>query len=245
MEDVIRQKELLMSGKTSFKIEVPYQLIETGEKNIEKPLIIYLHGYGENLTKCRKVFTDCLEFSAYHLFIEGPYPIYDNKNVKRVEDWGRAWYLYDGRQSQFIKSLELTSEFIQEIVDRLSELIHIKRTCMIGYSMGGYLAGFFAMTRIRHVQDLIVIGCRIKTEILDPEKTDWDEFNNLRILAVHGDNDSVVSPEFQHKEIEFLKSKNIDASIKMTKNNHKMDQKSIRAITNWLTEKRYKKIFNG
>lgn len=241
MNDNKLLRDVLLSGKTSFKIEVPYQLIETGGKNTEKPLIIYLHGYGENLKNCQKVFSDCLEFCAFHLFIEGPYPIQDKKGEKSVEDWGRSWYLYDGSQTQFIKSMELTSEFIQEIVDKFSELLSFKRTCMIGYSMGGYLAGYFALTRTKHLQDLIVIGCRIKTEILDPEQTHWDQFRDLRILALHGKNDSIVLPQPQEKEIKFLKSKNIDATFRTTKNDHKINQDSIREISNWLSEKNYKK----
>lgn len=231
-------REVLLSGKTSFKIEVPYQLIETGKRNAEKPLIIYLHGYGENLKKAKKNFSDCLDFGAYHLFIEGPYPIQDKDRDKRVDEWGRSWYLYDGRQGQFIKSLELTSEFIQEIVDRLAELISVNRTCMIGYSMGGYLAGYFALTRTRHVQDLIVLGCRIKSEILDSEHTDWNEYNHLNILAIHGKNDSVVSPDPQIKEIDFLRSNNINASIKITNSSHKMDMEAIHEIKCWLAGKK-------
>ena len=239
MSDTILNSDVLLSGKTSFKIEVPYLLIETGEKNRKKPLIIYLHGYGENLKKSRKIFSECLKFSAYHLFIEGPYPIMDKNGNRHVEDWGRSWYLFDGRQSQFIKSMELASEFIQEIIDRLAELISFNRTCMIGYSMGGYLAGYFALTRTRHLQDLIAVGCRIKTEILDPESTNWDEYRHLRVLAIHGKNDSVVSPDPQKKEIEFLKSKKIDATLKLTESHHKMNEASITEIKKWLSRNGY------
>src|SRR6056297_111559 len=239
MNNKILNRDVLLSGKTSFKIEVPYLLVETGKKNSKKPLIIYLHGYGENLKISREIFSECLKFSAYHLFIEGPYPIMENNGNKRVEDWGRSWYLFDGRQAQFIKSMELASEFIQEIVDRLAELITFNRTCMIGYSMGGYLAGYFALTRTRHLQDLVAIGCRIKTEILDSERTDWGQYQHLRVLAIHGINDSIVSPEPQKKEIEFLKSKNINASLKLTESHHKMNETSISEIIKWLSENGY------
>ena len=239
MSDKKLRKDVLMSGKTSFKIEVPYQLIESGKKDSKKPLIIYLHGYGENLKKSRESFSECLEFSAFHLFIEGPYPIMEKKSNIRVEDWGRSWYLFDGRQAQFIKSMEVSSEFIQEIIDKLKELISFNRTCMIGYSMGGYLAGYFALTRTSHVQDLIVIGCRIKTEILDFEQTDWDQYRHLRIHAIHGKNDSMVLPEPQQNEIEFLKSKNIDATIKITDSQHKIDNASISEINHWLSQSGY------
>ena len=51
MNDKILNRDVLLSGKTSFKIEVPYLLVETGKKNSKKPLIIYLHGYGEEVIK--------------------------------------------------------------------------------------------------------------------------------------------------------------------------------------------------
>jgi predicted esterase len=239
MNSIKLSSDVLLSGKTSFKIEVPYLLIETGEKSGEKPLIIYLHGYGGNLKKSRKVFSDCLNISAFHLFIEGPYPILESKGNKPVEDWGRSWYLFDGRQAQFIKSMELASEFIQEIIDRLAELISYNRTCMIGYSMGGYLAGYFGLTRTRHVQDLITIGCRIKTEILDEERTDWDQYKNLRVLAIHGKNDTTVLPDPQIKEIEFLQSKNINATIKLTDGNHKINKTAIHETKGWLIKNGY------
>jgi len=36
--------EAIITGNAKFQIDVPYRVIETGEKSINKPLIIYLHG---------------------------------------------------------------------------------------------------------------------------------------------------------------------------------------------------------
>ncbi|MEX2411884.1 MAG: hypothetical protein WD607_11060, partial [Candidatus Paceibacterota bacterium] len=114
-----KERDLLASGKRSFKIEVPYQLIESGKKGEKKPLILYLHGYGENIKTFQEKCGRFLDINAYHLFIQGPYPIYDQSRKKTVSNWGRSWYLYDGNRKQFIKSLEITSEFIQEVIDNL------------------------------------------------------------------------------------------------------------------------------
>lgn len=38
-------RDVLVSGKESFKIEVPFKITETGRKGVKKPLIVFLHGF--------------------------------------------------------------------------------------------------------------------------------------------------------------------------------------------------------
>jgi predicted esterase len=226
------RRDVLISGKTSFKIEVPYKLIETGIKEKKKPLIIYFHGFGENIETFQKTCSGCLEIEAYHLFIQGPYPIYDKSRKKNVSDWGRAWYLYDGNRGQFIKSLELASEFIQEIVDKLLEVINVSRICVLGYSMGGYLAGYFALTRWKHVNECIVVGGRIKTEVLHEK---WDNVKHINVLALHGKNDDSVKYEPQQKEVDLLKKKDLHAELILLDESHSFSKPFVDKIKEWLT----------
>ncbi len=191
-------QEVLISGKTSFKIEVPYKLYETGGKK-KKPLIVYLHGYKQNIDGFENLVKELLEIEAYHLFIQAPYPIYDETRKRKVEEWGRSWYLYDGEQQQFVKSMELSSEFIQEIIDGLLPNIDVNRICLFGYSMGGYLAGYFMLSRWKHVNEAIIIGARIKTEVFEGR---LEEAKHIRVLALHGNKDENVLPMPQMKEIE-------------------------------------------
>lgn len=230
------QRDVLVSGKTSFKIEVPYKLIEVGEKGNEKPLIVYLHGFGENIKTFSTVCEPFLGLEAYHLFIQGPYPLYDRSRQKNVSDWGRAWYLYDGNRGQFIKSLELASEFIQEIIDKLLNVISVNRLCVIGYSMGGYLAGYFGLTRWKHVNDLVVAGARIKTEVLHDN---WENVKHLNVLAIHGKKDTSVKFEPQQDEIEKLKKKGLHAQLKLLPENHSFTEAFVQEIINWLKESGY------
>jgi len=228
--------DVLVSGKTSFKIEVPYKLIEVGEKNKPKPLLVYFHGFGENIKEFEKKCETFVTIDAYHLYIEGPYPIYDRKKSKNVSDWGRAWYLYDGNRGQFIKSLEITSEFIQEIIDRLLKSIQPSRIGVVGYSMGGYLAGYFALTRWKHVNELIVCGARIKTEILNKN---WSTIEHLQILALHGKKDDKVDYKSQQKEIEKLKKSGVRAELVLLDENHDFSAVYINEIYDWLKKVGY------
>lgn len=223
-------QDVLISGKTSFKIEVPYKLIETGKKG-KKPLIVYLHGYNQTLAYFEEKAERMLNLNAYHLFIQGPYPIYDETREKKVPEWGRAWYLYDGDQGQFIKSMEVTSEFIQEIIDGLLEVIQINRICLFGYSMGGYLAGYFAFSRWKHVNDLIVIGGRIKTEAFEGKR---EQANHMHILALHGKNDTSVYPDPQKKCIQLLREEGFQAEFKLIDESHALSSAYFKHSIIWL-----------
>lgn len=229
-------QNVLMSGKSSFKIEVPHQLIESGAKRSKKPLLIYLHGYGQNIEDFQKQCELLLDIEAYHLFIQGPYPIYDRTGKKNVSEWGRAWYLYDGNRGQFIKSLEVTSEFIQEIVDRLINVIDVSRIGIVGYSMGGYLAGYFALTRWKHINDLAVCGARIKTEVLNGH---WEKIKHLNIVAIHGEQDQSVHFTPQQEEIDRLKSQDINAEMVLLKEKHIFSEEYVKSLNEWLKKMGY------
>jgi predicted esterase len=228
---------VLISGKTSFKVEVPYKLIETGERG-EKPILVYLHGRGQNLETFEKAMAPFLKFNAYHLYIQGPYA--DTQMTAHREKWGYMWYLYNGKQGSFIKSLEYTAEFIQEIIDHVRQFIKVNRLCIIGYSMGGYQAGYFGMTRWKHTNDMIVMGGRIKTEVLT--QTRINSMKHQQILAIHGAKDDVVLPEPQNEAINFLKAKGINAELRLINEAHRLNSKYIRTATDWLLEKGYERI---
>ncbi len=223
-------QEVLISGKTSFKIEVPYKLIETGEKGA-KPLIVYLHGFSQNIDGFEKIINSLTELNGYHLLIQAPYPIYDKTRTKKVKDWGRSWYLYDGEQPQFVKSLELASEFIQDIIDGLLPNIDVSRLCLFGYSMGGYLAGYFMLSRWKHVNEAIIIGARIKTEVFTDR---LDDAKHINVLALHGTEDKSVFPEPQRNEIERLKKAGFHAEFKLLEAQHKLSQSFIDESKIWL-----------
>jgi predicted esterase len=232
-----KKHKILASGKVPFRLEVPYTLIETGKKDAKKPLILYLHGFKDNIQLFREKCSLLLEkIEAFHLFIQGPYPLYESRDNKKVEDWGAAWYLYDGDQDYFSKSLEKTSEFIDEMMHKLEDTFTYHRICLIGYSMGGYLAGYYALTRPESVDDLIVTGARIKTEVLTEK---WERISHLNILALHGRRDKLVDYKPQRNEIKRLAEKGINADFNLIDQKHIFNDEFVTLICKWLQEKNY------
>jgi predicted esterase len=225
--------DVLISGKTSFKVEVPYKLVETGPKG-EKPLIVYLHGKGQNIPLFERQVKSMMQINAYHLFIQGPYA--DFELTKSKEKWGYSWYLYNGRQGSFVKSLEYTAEFIQEIIDHIIKFIKVSRLCVVGYSMGGYMAGYFGTSRWKHTNELIVINGRIKTELL---ATKWPNLKHQKVLAIHGLKDEIVSPDSQKEHIQKMVANGVDAEFLGVNESHKLSAAMIKKATDWLLKHGY------
>lgn len=223
------------SGNVSFKIDRSYELIESGRKDHPKPLIVYLHGYRQALKDFREQCQGFLQAEAFHLFIQAPYPVYDKSGNKPVEQWGSAWYLYDGNQEQFISSLEKTSQFLIEIIKKKNRVYNCNRITVFGYSMGGYLAGYLALTHPELIHDLIVYGCRLKTEIV----SDYHSHHHQRILAVHGERDKYVDSMAQKKEIEYLREQQLDAAFISVQETHAFSSKIVSYILPWLADKDY------
>jgi predicted esterase len=228
-------QDILFSGNATFNIEVPYKLIESGESE-EKPLIIYLHGFNQNIEQFQELVSGLSSLEAYHLFIQGPYPIYDRKREKKVEDWGRSWYLYDGEQKQFVKSLDLGSEFVAQVTNNMLKHITVSRISLFGYSMGGYLAGYFALSRPQFIDDLIVIGGRIKTEVFEERRQDY---NHLNVLALHGRQDTSVESSPQEKSCQQLSQWGANVTFKVLDASHALSGSFLHETKQWLQSNGY------
>ncbi|WP_157470646.1 alpha/beta hydrolase [Gracilimonas tropica] len=220
-----------ISGEASFEIGVPFKLKEIGSRKVEKPLIIYLHGYNQNIRYFEKKMKPMMDLEAYHLFIQGPYPVYDSSRQKEFSKWGRAWYVYDGSQSLFLESLEKASSFLEKVIDQVRAEADVSRVCVFGYSMGGYLAGYFALSRSTMADEVIVAGGRIKIEVFDGKR---DQAKHLNVLAVHGKNDTSVYPDPQRECIEVLASEGFNASFKLVNERHELTDAYLIESKKWL-----------
>ncbi|MEO1022940.1 MAG: hypothetical protein AAFW89_10395 [Bacteroidota bacterium] len=234
----IKMAEVILSGKTSFKIEVPYTVIESGEPG-PKPLILYLHGFRQNMELFQRLTKPMLNLRAYHVYIQGPYPVYEPPGNRNVSKWGRGWYLYDGKSGQFTKSLEITSAFIQEVVDRILGVLDVERFGVFGYSMGGYLGGYFALSRWKHVHEAIIIGGRIKTEVFENR---LEQARHIQFLALHGDKDTSVYPGPQKEHIGVLNDHGFDATFKTLDAEHALTAPFIDESMAWLRSIGYHEV---
>lgn len=228
--------KIIDADEVTFNLDVSYKLFESGIDE-PKPLIIYLHGYKQNTAYFKKKCTDLLSLNAYHLFIQGPYPIYDENHKRRVNQWGRAWYLYDGNQEQFVKSMGKSSKFIESVLEEIKSKANFNRISLIGYSMGGYLAGYFALSRPQLINDLVIIGGRIKTELFSDQV-----YPNLNVLALHGAYDQSVSNQRAQESCKELSIMQAQVTYKQLDGGHKLKSVYLDTAKQWLKSIGYKDL---
>jgi predicted esterase len=228
---------VLNSGKTTFKLEVPFRLYEQGEPG-PKPLIVYLHGFGQDIKVFEQQTKALHHIKAYHLYIQGPYA--DNRAIDREDKRGFGWYLYSGKQGSFEKSLEYSSEFIQGVIDSIIPFIKVTRCAIIGYSMGAYQAGYFGFTRWKHTNELVMIGGRLKVEFF--KERNWEKRKHLNILALHGSKDEIVNGHDQKESIETARKKGLNASYVEINSGHKLTPSYLSKISQWLITNGYETV---
>ncbi len=219
-----------------FTTHLPYKLVETGDEG-EKSLIIYLHGYKQNIKLFEDKVSNLFSLEAHHLLLQGLYPINDENRKRKVKDWGRAWYLYDGVQQQFYESMEKSSVFIQRAIEKVQSEISISSLTIFGYSMGGYLAGYFALSRPEIVDNLIVIGGRIKTEWF----TD-NSYESLNVLALYGTEDTAVVLDDVKKSCKDLEKMGASVAFKTLKQKHPLNDEYIELARSWMLENNFKEV---
>lgn len=233
--------ETVMSARHAFRSEIAYHVVDSAPSSQEKkPLILYLHGFGQNRTRFEALCRPLLQLDAYHVHVDGLYPVYERSHPREVSEWGRAWYLYDGSKERLRSSLEVASEFLQELVEPLFRLLSPSGMCVNGYSMGGYLAGYFALTRWKHVTELTASGCRILHEVVGADG--WASRAHLNILALHGEEDAVVLPGPQQESIGVLRSNGLNASMRLLPGGHAYSQEHALASADWLSGLGYKRV---
>lgn len=208
--------ELLQSGKTTFKLEVPFRLYEQGEPG-PKPLMIYLHDYDQDIVRFEQQMSPLLALTGYHLFIQAPYAdhrIIPSREHSSVEQRGYAWYLDHGHRGSLEKSLEYSSEFIQGVVDARLPYLKVTRCAVIGFEMGATQAGYFGFTRWKHTNELIMIGGRFYQEWF--EERDWSKRASIHLYSCLPDHPTQYA---QPQEIALLKARESGLNVVIEKIN--------------------------
>jgi len=89
------------------------------------------------------------------------------------------------------------------------------------------------------VNDLAVVGARIKTEVLNDS---WKNIQHMNIAAFHGKNDDKVHAEPQSKEIEMLIEKGVKAELNLLNENHSFNEVYLNQIFKWFKRIGYEEV---
>lgn len=170
--------ELLLSGKATFPLEVPYRLFQVGDSGVD-PLFVYLHENGSNLTETEEKIKPLFSLDGYHLIIQAPYP----EITGTPEGRGYHW-IPDYEDNQTITAArEYVSEFLQEVIDGLLPHISAQRLVLTGWEKSRHQTSYFCSTRPHYINELILFGGSVDRSWLTENN---ERYRHMRMLGLSG-----------------------------------------------------------
>lgn len=178
--------EVLLSGKSSFPIEVPYRLFRSGDAE-KHPIFVYIHENGMNLSGLEDKTKPLRSLAGYHLLIQAPYPELSAKAGKR----GYHWIPQYEDEKSITAAREHVSEFLQEVIDGLLPYIDGSRLVLIGWEGSRHQVSYFCATRAHYVNELVLFGGSVNRNWMDEGS---NKYRHLRVLGLSG-KDAEITPE--------------------------------------------------
>lgn len=171
-------QEVLISGKSSFKLEVPYRLIQSGGRE-KQPLYLYFHENGMDLERLEEQTRIMHKLPGYHLLLQAPYP--DVR--KKVGTRGFYWIpQYDDKQV-ITAAREHVSEFLQEVIDGVLPHIEVSRLVLVGWKGSRSQVSYFCATRPHYVNEVIMLGTTMNHDWMDKDRK---RYQHIRVLGLSG-----------------------------------------------------------
>lgn len=162
-------------------------------------VVVALHGMGQSAAHFRRDADPLVPTGATLILPQGPYPFELRSKDTTKHDpprQGNAWYVWTGDSDAFVRSLADVASWLLGVIDAeiAREGLDARRVALVGFSQGGYLAGFVGVRNAARFRALVVASGRMKDEIL-ADAAPAAGATGLRVLDVHGAQDEAVRPE--------------------------------------------------
>lgn len=182
----MKTDEILLSGKASFNLEVPYRLFHS-QQTEKEPLFVYLHENGLNLTELEKITQPLRHLSGYHLLIQAPYP-----DINTDKKPGKFYWIPKYQDEQTITATrEHVSEFLQEVIDNLIPHINVSRLVLVGWEGSRGQVSYFCGTRPHYINELVLFSGSVDRSWMEQ---DSNRYRHLRVLGLSG-KDAIISDD--------------------------------------------------
>lgn len=222
-------------SQLDFTHPVRYRVITpVGDDRSEpRPILLALHGMGMNAPRFQRVLRH-LETTEMILVVpEGMYP-YEIRKDNEITI-GHAWYLYRGDQEEFFGHLEESEQYLLRLLDRIEAQrpIDRSRSVVLGFSQGGYLAGFMALRQPDRFAGLAIASSRLKWEFVT------EEIEARRVpptLFLHSKRDGSIPWERVEESAKRLSDAGSDVAIYGHDEGHRLPPDAIVRLGEWLGE---------
>jgi len=198
--------------------------------------IIALHGLGQDGSRILNKLQPLVEQGATIVAPDGPH----RHEVRRPDSIrkGHAWYLFTGDQELFKSSMLEAEADLLHIVDTVQEESGIlpNRTILLGFSQGGYLAGFVASRHPDRFAGCVIASARLKHEFIVEElsRGELPEF-----LFLHDKKDPLTAADPVRNSLQQVEDAGGSAKLQWHDDGHRLGSGSIDHLQRWLKDCRF------
>jgi predicted esterase len=173
-----------------FVAEVPVDLHLPEDR--DGSLVVALHGMGMSAASFAADALACAPERSAVLVPQGPLA-FEMRSAKGMRQ-GNGWYVYTGDTEAFLASMQRTEEWLLRQVDfaLADHALDPGRVALLGFSQGGYLAGWTGVRHAARFRRVVVAAGRIKHEVLEDDAR-RAAGRDFRVLHVHGEADESVA----------------------------------------------------
>lgn len=215
----------------SFTQQVPwYWIPPRGEI---RSLLLGLHGMAQEGERFGQNLSVLLDNGIGLILPSGPYPL-EVRGRHGVRQ-GHAWYIFTGDQPGFRESMQKSEadllNLIQEI--RRDPALTGLPLDLLGFSQGGYLAGFLALRHSTLFRSCTIASARLKHEFV---KEELAASPSLEMLFLHDRKDPLTKPEPVEESQKILERAGVNSSIQWHDDGHALGSQSVDLLVQWLKE---------
>ena len=193
--------------------------------------LVALHGMGQDGSVMARKLKPFSDRGVALLIPDGPYR-FEIRGRDSIRE-GHSWYIYTGDQDRFLKSLETTEKDLLDLVEPILDEHRVKapQTTLLGFSQGGYLAGFTACRNPHRFGNCVIASARLKHEFLTEELA-----SDLlpAVLLLHDEKDPMTEPDPVRESSRILSEAGADVRVEWHSDGHQFGEGSKKALQDWL-----------
>ncbi len=220
----------LLSSCTAANRDLQYTVITPEHPSDQPPMILLLHGMGSNEND---LLTLISSLPPEYLIVSARAPM--AMDPDRYQ-WFRIQFNENDIECNF-QDAENSRKKLQRLLEHLIQKYNPKRDqiYLLGFSQGAIMSYNIALTHPELVGGVIACGGKLMNSI-KPLIQPSENIQHLKMLLIHGTNDSVVPAIHAQRAYEFLISQDINPTLLTFDAQHEISNEMLVAIGTWLQE---------
>ena len=131
---------------------------------------------------------------------------------------GYGWYVFDGDQDALRASMDEARAYIVQLIEVAQRQLRPSRIALVGFSQGGYLGSYVALSRPDLFSHVVCCCGRPKAEFID----DLAAARGVAVLVQTGARDESVPPDLIAKGVEPMRTAGLQVEVRSYDAGHKL-----------------------